>query len=55
MDDRYFHFAERPDQLGVCNRHSDEVFGFIRRFLFLLHMHPGTLVANICHFKQELV
>jgi len=38
--------------LGFSNRHPDQVARLEVGIGFLLHVHPGTLIANVCHFEQ---
>ena len=44
--------VERLQQAGLGQRHADQVFGFLRGLLRLVHVHPGALVADVGHLKQ---
>ena len=35
--------------------HAHQVFGFLRGFVRVVHVHPGVLVADIGHFEQVFV
>ena len=44
--------AERLQQPRLGQRHPHQVLGFLRGLLRLVHVHPGTLVADVGHLKQ---
>ena len=44
--------VERLQQPSLGQRHPHQIFGFLGGPLWLVHVHPGTLVADIGHLKQ---